>query len=312
MRNTIIALLLLCGMTTSRAEILTWTQSFFGLGGQTPNYTDEEEFSIQEISEAPFSPADSDLGIQEILVAPPERSPVVFDIRTDFIRTDNAPSGNRNTDESSWGSSSRANLTWRQHVTNGWFSDVGIYQDFLRFDDSNATDYENITTRLGLYRYFPDLDDAVFFGAYEYQRLTTGSLGDSNYNAQRIRAGIQKILWAIPGQQLSSSLNTTYEWEAKPETLQRNQVGIDFYYRYSFTDSVYVLTSAGTSFFYYDSQGREDWAYQFGTQLIWQISRNIRANASVFYNKNDSNAIGGFADYESWTGGLGAGFQVSF
>ncbi len=311
MRNTIIPCLLLSG-AACQADILTSTQSFFGLGGQTPNYTEEEDFSIPGVQEAPFSPADSDLGIQEILVSPAVRSPVVFDIRTDILRTDNAPSPNRATDEASWYSSSRASLSWRQHISNGWFADIGVYQDFLRFDDSNATDYENLTTRLGVYRYFPDFDDTVFFATYEFQRLTTGSVSDGDYNAQRIRAGLQKSLWAIPGQRLSTSLYGAYEWTARPETLQRNQVGIDLYYRYSFTDRIYALASARTSYFNYDDLGRSDWAYEFGTQLVWQISRRIQANASVYYNKNDSNSFGGFADYEAWTGGLGLGFQMTF
>ena len=236
----------------------------------------------------------------------------MFDIRTSFLRTDNAPSGSRLTDEPSWLSSSRASVTWRQHIVNGWFADLGVYQDYLWFSNSSATDYENLTTRAGVFKFFPDLDDAVIFATYEYQRLTTGSLDDGDYNAQRIRVGVQKTLWAIPGQQLSTSLNGAYEWTARPKNLQRNQLGIDLNYRYSFTDRIYALATARAYYFNYDEFGREDWAYEFGTQLVWQMTRNIQANASVYYNKNDSNSFGDFADYEAWTGGVGIGFQVAF
>jgi len=311
MRNKIIPLLLLC-VATCPADVLTSTQNFLGLGGQTPNYNDERTPSNPGVDEAPFSPADSDLGIQEILAPPAKRSPIVFDIRTDILRTDNAPSSNGNAGETSWISSSRISVAWRQHVVNGWFTDIGVYQDFLRFDNSNATDYENLTTRLGIYRFFPGFGDAVFFATYEYQQLTTGTISDGDYNAQRIRAGIQKTLWAIPGQELSTSLNGAYEWTARPETSERNQVGTGLNYRYSFTNRIYSLTSARTSYFNYDDLGRNDWAYEFGTQLVWQVTPRIQANASVYYNKNDSNSAGGLSDYESWTGGLGLGFQMTF
>ncbi len=307
-----ILIFLIAASCFAKADILTSTQTFFGLASQNPDYIDEEPVRVTDFSEAPFSPADSDLGIQEILVAPPETSPLIVDIRSSVLKTDNAPSGIARRGESSWISLSRASLAWRPHLGKGWFGDFQIAEDFARFDEADARDYENFSTRIGVYRNFVDLSDSTLFSAYEYQRLTTGSLSDSDYNAQRIRAGIQKSFWQIPGQQLSGSLNGAYEWTASPETLRRNLIGANLNHRYSITDTIFLSTTFGATYFNYTEGDREDWSYRLSNQLVWQVSKTIKAIASLSFSKNDSTTAGGVNDFESWTGGLGFAFQATF
>jgi hypothetical protein len=207
-------------------------------------------------------------------------------------------------------------VTWRPHVAQGWFADVGLGQDLYRYDRSNALDYEDLNFRAGVYKNLPDLDDTVFFARYEYQRITFGSLSDEVYDAQRIRAGLQKTLWAVPGHQFVGSLSGAYEWTASSSALQRNEAAVDLAYRYSITDNLYTVTSARISRYNFDQFGRDDWTFGAGVELIWQINQNFRATASLFFDKNDSNATN-FApnpvdEYESWTGGLGIGVQWLF
>ncbi|MBC7980497.1 MAG: outer membrane beta-barrel protein [Armatimonadetes bacterium] len=295
------------------ADVLTPVQRFFGMGGEYPAYSDEEqEIESSAIDQAPYSPADSDFGVQEILVRHPEVAPVIFDSRTTVFHTDNAPSGNVNTDDPAWASSSRMSLSWRPHLIAGWFGDIGLGTDILRFDDSSATDYENLNTRLGMYHILPDLDDTIVFVRYEFQRLTTGSLGDGDYNAQRVRAGLQKVLWEAPRHQFAASASGAYEWTARPDVLERNELAIDVTYKYSITDTLYTVASLRSAYFDFDQLNREDLFYGMGLELIWQFNQNFRANASVFYDRNDSNSVFGLNDYESWTGGIGFGMQWVF
>lgn len=295
------------------ADVLTSTQRFFGMGGQYPEYTDDNgETQASVMDQAPYSPADSDLGVQEILVERPQRAPVIFDIHTAILRTDNAPSGNPVTDDTSWVSATNMSLAWRPHVYYGWFADIGLSQDIIRYDRQIATDYENFNVRLGTFKIIPALDDTIFFARFEYQRITTTSLSDGDYNAQRIRTGLQKVIWSAPRHQVTSGISGAYEWSAHPYQVQRNELTADLAYRYSFTDALYTVASARASRFNYDKFGRDDWTYNLGLELIWQVNDTFRANASIFFDKNDSDSFGSFNEYETWSGGLGIGAQWSF
>lgn len=257
MHTRIIPLIVLTSLA-AQADVLTPVQRFFGIGGQFPDYEEAAVDGDFGITEAPHSPADFDLGVQEILIERSGVSSIIFDFYTSVFRTDNAPSGNVLTNEESWISSSTASLAWRPHLANGWFGDFGISEDFVRFDNDSSLAYENFSSRIGIYKNFPDLDDSILFIRYEYQRLTTGSLTDGNYNAQRIRVGVQKLLWVAPGKQFGGALSTAYEWSVKPQSLERNEISLDLYYRHAITDSIYSLATARGYYFDYDQGGREE------------------------------------------------------
>lgn len=316
-RFIVISLLSALGV---QADVLSSAQRFFGMGGQVPDYSEEtsnggDEVPATGLGQLPYSPADSDLGIQEVLAERQSREPIMFDFATSILRTDNAPSGSALTDRSSWVSASRMSLTWRPHIVQGWFADLGLGQELYRYDRTNALDFENLGLRAGIYKNLPDLDDTVFFARYEYQRLTYESLSEGDYNAQRIRAGLQKTLWAIPRHQLTGSLSGAYEWTARPAATERNEIAVDIAYRYSFTDKLYTLASARVSSYNFDQAGRDDLTTGAGLELIWQACPNFRAVASLFFEKNDSDTpvfLANASEYESWTGGLGINLQWSF
>ena len=305
------------GAFAAQADILTSTQRFFGMGGQVPDYSEDEQDprAATGLGQIPYSEADSDLGIQEILLERQEREPVMFYLSTTVLRTDSAPSASGPTDESSWVSASRMSLSWRPHVTHGWFADVGVGEDVYRYDRADTAENENFNLRAGVYKNLPQLDDTVFFARFEYQRITFGSLQDGDYNAQRIRTGLQKTLWAIPRHQLSGSLSGAYEWSARPDAIKRNELGADLSYRYAIFDKMYTVFSTRVSGYDYDEGDREDLTLGAMIELIWQFSPNASATASVSFDKNDSDSTNGLAslnDYESWSAGLGIGLNWSF
>jgi len=305
------------GALAAQADILTSTQRFFGMGGQVPSYSEDNEdsSSASGLGQIPYSEADSDLGIQEVLLETPERFPVMFYFSTTVLRTDSAPSASGPTDESSWVSASRMSLSWRPHVTHGWFADVGVGEDVYRYDRADSAENENFNLRAGVYKNLPDLDDTVFFARFEYQRITFGSLQDGDYNAQRIRTGLQKTLWAIPRHQLSGSLSGAYEWTVRPDAIKRNELGVDLAYRYAIADNIYTVLSTRVSGYDYDQGDREDLTFGAMLELNWQLSPNVTATASVSFDKNNSDSTAGLAalnDYESWAAGLGVGLNWSF
>lgn len=315
---------LLASSAAANADILNSSQRFFD---EDDNFAEYAENSGQidgfELDEVPYSPADSDLGVQEILVDRDEVDRMIFRFDAAILRTDNAanesvpfafpPTG----DEPSWVVVTSASATWRPHLINGWFADIGVGADSLQFEDGGAIDYENYNGRAGVYKNFPDVDDTIFFARYEFQRLSTGSLLQSDYNAQRIRVGLQKTLYAASRHRITGGLSGAMEWTANPDRLQRDELEMNVSYSYSITDDLYTLASARVSKFDYQDGGREDWSYGLGLELIWELTKNIQISASVSYDKNDSNTSTNFGltptnDFQSWTGGLGVGCQVAF
>lgn len=296
------------------ADILTPVQRFFGTGNQLPESAEfgDQDQRPTDSDYAPFSPADSDLGVQEILAAYTGRSPVILDFATAFYRTDNAPSGSPLTDEPAWLWLGRASASWRPRLAGGWFGDAGITEEILRFDDSGATDYENFVFRLGAFKVLPQLDDLLLFGRYEFQRLTTGSFRDGDYQAQRVRAGVQKTLYASPHHEFSLGLSGGLDFTAKPESLERDDLTVEAAYRWFIRDDLYLLTSWRTAAYDFHHFGRDDMAHGFGLELIWHFTSDARAHVSLFYDKNDSNTPLGLNDYESWTSGIGAGVIFRF
>ena len=312
MHRKIITITLL-GTLCSQADILTSTQRFFGMGGQVPSYTDDsEEVEPTVLGQAPYSPADSDLGVQSILVPRGDTEPLIFNFSSSISRIDNAPSGNPATDTDSWVSNSSVSLTWRPHLVSGWFADLGISQDLIRYDRSNALDFENFNLRAGVFKSLPDLDDTVLFARYEYQRLTFTSFSNGQYNAHRIRAGALKTLWEMPGHQLTGGLSGSYEWYAQPSFVMRNEYAADLAYHYAISSSLNAVASVRVARSNFDEFGRDDWTYGLGVDLVWQINPDFNAIASVYYDRNDSDTFGNANEYESWTTGVGVGLEWSF
>lgn len=302
-----------CFVISAQADVLTPVQQFFGLGGQSVGmeYEDlQREYTGEEY--APFSAADSDLGVQEILVPTSKQTPVIIDLASAVFYTDNAPMAVGSNMESSWLWYTRLMGAWRPHLANGWHADVSAIQELLWFDRTGTRDYENSVLRLGVVKSFADFDDLIVFGRYEYQRLTTGSLTDGEYHAQRLRLGLQKVLWETAVQSVASGIDTGYEITARPDTLERNQYGIELAHRYRFTPSLSSLATWRLDYYDFKLSGREDWSHRLGLELIWQLSSMTRANVSVFFDQNDSNSSSGDNDYQAWTAGLGVGLTYDF
>jgi hypothetical protein len=306
--------------SVTSAEIASPTQGFLGLGHQMPeagNYQDIKQTSDY----APFSPSDSDLGVQEVLTPYPGRSPVVVDFSTAIYRTDNAPSAiaayrsynspPTATDEPAWMWLCRGSVAWRPRLAGGWFGDFALYQDIVRFDNSAAFDYENTGITIGVVKFIPQLDDLLVFGRYECQRVTTGSFADSDYWAQRIRLGAQKTIFARPRHELTIGTDVAFDITAKPDKLESNEYALSTSYRYFFANDLYSLATWRVSQFDFDG-GRHDWTNVGSLELIWQFTKDARASVSLFYGNNDSNTDRRLNDYESWTGGIGAGMSFRF
>lgn len=296
-----------------QGDVLSDFSSF--LGSPNPDY-DPARFdpgnALADPSYAPFSPADSDFGVQQILGVTPDRAPVYFFLNLDVNYTDNAPATTRALEESSLFVSTTIGASWQPKIANGWFADIGIFQEFYEFDQGDAIDFQNMQPYIGVVKNLVDLDDTVFFARYEYQRLTTGSISDSSYSAQRIRTGLQKTLFLTSRQQLAGGVSAAFDLDANPERLERNEYAVELTYTWWFSDALSTTALWRGAYWDFDNAGRHDFNQIAGIELNYRICDNVFAYSSVYYSNNDSNAPFGVNDFQSWQIGLGLGLNYSF
>jgi len=306
----------------AHADVLSQTQSL--LGSSSPEFDPsslQSEVSLENPAYAPFSSADSDIGVQQVLGEYKGLPPVSVTFDLSFNYTDNAPGEFPNLTEESWFLASRLAAVWRPRLAFGWFADVGLSQDLYRFEGKNAADFENFEPFIGFVKSIPELDDLIFYTRYEYQRITGGSLSDSNYSAQRVRTGFQKELLLAPRYQLSAGINAAWDIEANPDSQERNSYTADLSYTYWLADALSATLSWSGSIWDFDapsdpiapnSQSREDWSQLVGLELTWTPHRNVVVYTNIFYTNLNSNAPNGQNDFESWQTGIGMGLNLTF
>ena len=194
----------------------------------------------------------------------------------------------------------------------GWFADMGVSQEFYEFEDSSALDFENFAPYIGVMKNIVALDDTTFYARYEYQRITTGSIGDSEYSAQRVRVGLQKVLFSTPRQQLSAGVNAAYDLSAGPDALERDEYAVELSYSYAITHKLTATLMGRSAIWNFDQGGRDDRVHIAGLDLSYNLNENTTVSAGVYYTNNDSNTPFGVNDSQSWQGGLSVGLNHTF
>jgi hypothetical protein len=298
---------------TASADLLTDSTAF--LASSEPEYEAEDFSPVQAGADpvrAPFSPADSDFGVQQILGSYDGPPPVKTFAYFSWNYTDNAPALTNALEDKSSYVSGLIGASWKPRLAAGWFADLGLSQEIYRFEEADALDFENFRTHAGVAKLLVDWDDTVFYARHEYQRLTTTSFNETDYSAQRIRAGLQKSLFSRAHQQLAIGLSAAADIDANPERLERNEYAAEVSYTYWLRSDLSATASWRAAYWDFDNRGREDWNHTAGVELSWNFHRNATAYTQVVFTRNDSNTPLGINDFEAWTGGVGLGLNYSF
>lgn len=284
-------------------------------GSESPEYN-ANDFVPDRVgadpSQAPFSPADSDFGVQQVLGTNDGRAPIHVFANVDLAFTNNAPARTRALEDESWYLSELIGASWQPCLGAGWFADLGAFQEFYQFESGNALDFDNFQTHLGVVKTLVDLDDTVFYTRYEYQRLTTGSWSTGDYSAQRIRTGLQKDLLVRSRHHLGAGISACFDIDANPERLERDEYAVDLSYTYWILDDLRATASWRGAYWDFDNGGREDWNHTAGVELAWNFNSKATVYTNVYYSDNDSNSPLGVNDFSAWQFGLGLGLILSF
>lgn len=294
------------------------------LGASRPNY-DPTELEAREVDSgrdfAPFSPADSDLGVQEILGQYKRLPPVRVEVTSDFYWTDNAPAATRSLDDESWLWAGRVAASWQPRIASGWFADLGVDQQMFQFDQGDAVDFENLQVYAGVVKMLPDLDDLILFGRFEYQILTVDTFDNTAYETPRVRVGAQKVLFNTPHHHIAAGISGAFDLGADPDVLERNDYSVDLHYTWFITDHVSTTLSYQANWWDFDqptpgffggTKDRRDFNQVAGLELAYQPWKNARLYTSLFFSDSNSNSPFGVNDSQAWMGGVGIGGVFEF
>ena len=231
----ILTSLTLSSSFTHAIDALSPVERFLG------NDYDPEEYSDLDLDEqkrfAPESPADTDLGHQLILQRNETRAPIRADLSTNIFWTDNVASTSFNENDGFiW--QTRAYASWKPRLGNNFFADTYIGQSIYRYDSPSFLDYERTDARVGLIKVTPDFFDILFYGRYEYARVTSGSLSDRVYDSHRFRVGAHKVFFSSPKHTAYVALDYAYDLETNPSTLERDEYSAHIGYTYRITDRI--------------------------------------------------------------------------
>lgn len=313
MKTLFISLFPIVFISPVNADVLTNLNSFFS--SSRPDYDPaalEASTASGRPAFAPFSPADSDFGVQQVLGSTDSTPPINLAFNSSVSYTNNAPGLTPLDDGKSWFSASRLAASWRPKIAYGWFADLGLAQDVLLFEGNRAADFENFQPSIGVVKSLPDLDDLVFFTRYEYQRVTAGSISDSTYSAQRIRTGVQKDLLLTSHHQVAVGVDAAFDLTADAPSQKRDTYTIDCRYTYSFADHLSSTISYTGARWNFNTPNREDWNHIFGLELNWKLREDLNIFANIFYSNHESNSPFGANDFEAWQSGIGFGLNFSF
>ncbi len=299
-------------VTCARADILSQSSPF--LGSTNPDHDSMEivpETAIEDAEFAPFSPADSDLGVQQVLGTYQGLPPVQVFLDATLNYTNNAPGVTRADDGPSWFFASSLAAFWRPLIARGFFADFGIRGDVFYFEREEAVDFQNFQPYVGMVKSIPELDDLVCYTRYEYQRIT-GDGGGDDYWANRIRAGVRKDLLLTSDYQLAAGLSAAFDLSANDDLLERDIYVIDVTFTYWLADRLSTTLSWSGGYWDFREESRDDWNNIIGAELNWTPCPNARIYTNVFYTNHNSNTASDANDFDAWQTGIGVGLNYSF
>lgn len=313
MKSSCVILLPVMIVSSVHADVLSQLNPFL-------NYSRVDYYpaSIESVSAmenpgyAPFSPADSDLGVQQVLGSYHGLPPVTVLFDTSVSYTTNAPKAISSGSEGSWYSASQLNVSWLPRIAYGWFADIGLDQELYRFEGSNTVDFEYFQPYVGVVKSIPELDDLIFFYRYKCQRLTTGTLSESDDGTHSIQTGLQKNLLLTSTYQLAARVDASFDINSSAQALLHNKYTADLSYTYWFADKLSATLSWTGALWDYRNGGRQDWSNVVGLELTWRPCQNARIYTNIFYTNLNSNLASGTNDFEAFEAGIGLGLNYSF
>jgi hypothetical protein len=261
---------------------------------------------------APFSPGDSDLGEQMILVTTSGIAKVQLEFQSSLFLSDNIFSA-ATAPESSFFYQNSAGISWQPMITPNFFVTTSLGVDTFHFEHDDGLNFENVTVGLGLMKIVPKLGDLSLSARYEHQYLELDQgISPDPATYHRIRVSAYKQLFSTRRHSGFLSLNGRFDLSADPASVARDEYALRLGYSYSITDNFQANAFYRLGLRNFQNIARNDTFQMVGADLTYRIIGGCFIYASALWSENNSDS-GPFAqDYNSVQLGLGISYQHQF
>lgn len=302
------------GQSVSRADTAQRTQA------ATSTLSEDINLSQRGLDEenafAPRSDGDDDLGQQVILKETPKQRPFRFSSDAYLFWTDNARHEKKDGVEDTffgW----RVAAEWEPRITNRLYGDVGISQDWFRYDKLESLDFEALEVTAGFYYVMPELADSVLFLQYQYQWLTHGS--EELLSSHSIRFGVQKVFLLDRRNSLHFSLAGDWDVDSSVDSIERDEYSAELAWRFKLMPN--LVLGLGYRYTCLDYRNKDPFALdrdQQRTDNLHELAFNISytptswleiyAGCTYAFNRSTVSS----QNYDAGNAGGGLGVRIKF
>ncbi|MDB6118718.1 MAG: hypothetical protein JWO08_2499, partial [Verrucomicrobiaceae bacterium] len=240
----------------------------------------------EENAFAPASEGDDDLGQQLILKETPKQQAFRFNADAGLFWTDNARHAKTDAEQDTFWNW-RVEAEWQPRITNKLYGEVGLSQDWFRYDKMEDLDFEALTATAGFYYVMPELADSVLLLQYEYQRFTHE--GDSLFNSHSIRFGVQKVVLLDRRNSLNLSLLADWDIDTDEALVDRNEYSADVSWRYKLMPNLVFGLGYRYTCLDYNEGGRTDSLHALAFSVSYSPKPWFEIYAGYTYTFNRSN-----------------------
>ena len=264
----------------------------------------------EDVSLAPSTPGDQDIG-QQVLLERQERYKA-FTVWLDSAAfwTDNAANLNFG-GQDDWFYVGGATIAWQPKLTDRIYLDTYLDQHIYRYSRFDVLNYEAGEAGAGVILPIPELWNSVWHVRYYYERITQDIDDDPVYQTHSLHFGAQKSIPINWRNRVDLALLGSVALDTEPAVLARHEYALLTGWNFKITRELALALSYRLAYYdYYNLAGRHDWYHNFGVALTYQPTSWCELAASYNFTLNESN-LDAF-DYEAHLAGPSVRVTIRF
>jgi hypothetical protein len=250
----------------------------------------------------------SEFGEQVVIKRQAAFDPWRVEINVQGFHTDNVALAPRRVED--FFLRSTLDIAWRKPISTDWVAELGLSQDFMRYDEFSSLNYDKSSASAGVSTRLDWLGGATFTMRYLFDYLTEEGFGSRILSSQSILVGVLKSWKLSDKQRLFVGLISEPDLAVDPDLAVRHEHGFSAGWTMKITERFTTRLSGRAGYHTSPNTGRDDWNYSTRLTATYQMTDWASINASTGLNVNRSN-VDRF-DYRNMLTGAWLGLQMRF
>jgi hypothetical protein len=252
----------------------------------SPGLREQPAYEGYETEVAPVTPGDPDLGLQQILKRKETYQPFRVSGSVEGYFTDNVALVKNGTQDDAY-LVGTVGAAWVPKINDSFYGEVSATQQFFRYDEFDALDFDSLNLGAGLTHYWPQLANIATTVRYNYNRLTDADEGKEFFRNHQASAGVSKtfahtrnLFTFIDGSAVLSF--------SDPYASQRWEYALKGGIFGRITRAWDAQASYRIALYDYFSEGRDDLNQSLNLQTSYHFTPWARVGATTTFSFNNS------------------------